>query len=504
MLPKADAGVLPMQYYHVKFAFPETERYPTQAVRFPDGLCFPLMGETACTGVEVDLARAMGADVQVLQAMEFPPLRDAEGKVVPAFADFIADLTRRRNLEPKGSLRNLIFKGLANSFYGKMAQGLDGDVPESDVTCPHYAAQITGIIRSALASMVVTISRMPGWRVLSATTDGTMVVGPRRFPIQVNERGRIITDGLKFSALYPEMFAALRQWPAIRLLEQGRRAMGLEDADAWLEIKHAGTEAATYLTRVNTLRHEGVDQHIAWTGFSTRQRDGSEMIAYGDDPAPRTKYAGRLTSYREIMEGEVLHHVVIGEQADGTPIIGDHRVQDMVNMRVERRASLDYDMKRVLRPDGSGETDPPRDVLQVIEIRKRADGIRGRGRGHVKDVRRATPEAMALAEQGARLSGDTSTVVRRHVIRGILQNQAAWFPRPLTLQQLSEHSGMTLNQIKNHTRRSSKAYPLPDTPETRRTISEVAVMFGTEVTETRIQSLLLPSRAAPEPLAVAA
>jgi hypothetical protein len=96
-MPPPDAADLPIQFYNIEFSFPEDERYPSQAVRFPDGLCFPLHGETTCTGVEVELARGLGASIKVRHALYLPPLRDTDGAVAPAFASFIADLTQRRN-----------------------------------------------------------------------------------------------------------------------------------------------------------------------------------------------------------------------------------------------------------------------------------------------------------------------------------------------------------------------------------------------------------------------
>jgi hypothetical protein len=74
----------------------------------------------------------------------------------------------------------------------------------------------------------------------------------------------------------------------------------------------------------------------------------------------------------------------------------------------------------------------------------------------------------------------------------MLQNRALWFPGPVTLRQLSERSHLTLNQLKQFTRKSAAAHTLPDTPVTRRIIAEVAEMFGATVTKAGIESLLLP------------
>jgi hypothetical protein len=146
-----------------------------------------------CTGIEVALAQQMGAEIMIKHGASFPSSIELSGAPLLAFAEFLAELTQRRAKEPSDGLRNRMLKEMANSFYGKLAQGLterqvynfsgeSKSIPASRVTVPHYAAMTTGIVRAALAALVAAIGTRNGCRVLSATTDGAMVVVPHRFP----------------------------------------------------------------------------------------------------------------------------------------------------------------------------------------------------------------------------------------------------------------------------------------------------------------------------------
>ena len=78
-----------------------------------------------------------------------------------------------------------------NSFYGKLAQGIrdrtiynfyeTGDsvknIPPSEITCPHYAAICTGIARASLCALI-NLFDSHSCEILSATTDGAMIVVP--------------------------------------------------------------------------------------------------------------------------------------------------------------------------------------------------------------------------------------------------------------------------------------------------------------------------------------
>src|SRR5262249_9198739 len=146
------------------------------------------------------------------------------------------------------------------------------------VTCPHYAALCTGIVRAALSVVVAGLDALPGWEVLSATTDGCMVKAPWRFdPAMLKqEDGVLITDHLKPLDLYPEL-AALEACPAVTALMVGRKNLGF-DPHSWIEIKHVGDTAETYKTRMYHLAWHGVTQHIARAGLQLEADETLETL----------------------------------------------------------------------------------------------------------------------------------------------------------------------------------------------------------------------------------
>ena len=266
---------------HVTFQFPETCLYPNLAMRRMGSLFFPLQGETYCTQPEISVARRLGAKIKVNTAFHFPLHYAEDGNPILMFADYLSTLAQLRRQEQqegrKGQPREQLLKLMANSFYGKLGQGLSGKtsrstrtgqteaIAECKVTCPPYAAMCTGIVRAALASVVYELSRHDGFEVLSATTDGCMVKVPDTFEFtNIDERG--IIQGLKFDVLFPSVYKNLCDYPAIRLLMQGRANTGTNPQE-WMEVKHAGSWAYTYKTRMYGLAHADVTQHIATAGI---------------------------------------------------------------------------------------------------------------------------------------------------------------------------------------------------------------------------------------------
>ena len=164
----------------VGFRFPEGTRFPSLPVVAPDayGLIYPLAGEAYATATEIAVARRQGAAIDVLDGI-IVPWRD---DVRRPFAMVIAELQRRRNEHPKGSLPNEMFKQMGNSIYGKLGQGLSGanafdprteehvTIDPCAVTNAYLASYITGLIRALISELIAWI---PNHRtVISVTTDG--------------------------------------------------------------------------------------------------------------------------------------------------------------------------------------------------------------------------------------------------------------------------------------------------------------------------------------------
>lgn len=226
---------------------------------------YPRTGTTTCTGPEIALALEMGAKVEILESAFFPPLLDADMNVVMAFAGYLGQLASERAKHPKGSIGNLLCKELGNSYYGKLAQavehrnirdlrGVSESLRPSKITCAHFAAMCTGLVRAALSCVIHHAEQYPDVNVLSATTDGCMLRLPYDEEISVDDKGKPIPPDLQ--TVLPGLYDRLIEQYPIRMLIAGRRNLGLPD-HGWLESKHVGDEALTIKTRGYVLRWHG-------------------------------------------------------------------------------------------------------------------------------------------------------------------------------------------------------------------------------------------------------
>ena len=214
----------------IRFEFPASVRYPTLPVRQPNNLIFPLKGETYATAPEIELARELGASIEIISGIVVP----MDSSDFP-FENVISECSRRRNdAKDKGDdLGNRLYKEIGNSFYGKIAQGLREkrvfdsrsaerrDLPPSPVTQPFIAAHVTGLVRTALGELMNSIEE--DRVIISVTTDGFVT----NASLDVLEQR---SDG-----------------PACRTLRETRDRM-LGDPSI-LEVKHAIRQVLCFRTR---------------------------------------------------------------------------------------------------------------------------------------------------------------------------------------------------------------------------------------------------------------
>jgi hypothetical protein len=362
-------GFVPNILGFVTFEFPEDVEYPCLPVRYENGLIYPLRGQTICTGIEMETAIRLGARLEVHELKAFPWLLHADHTPVLPFASYIGMLVTKRREHKTGTLFNMLFKEMANSLYGKGAQGIeertclnhydeeDGStkkkrLPESPITVPHFAALCTGIVRAALSTLVARLAECPGFRILSATTDGCMLVAPKRFDPDVLpvKDGVVDPENVALLGLYPEL-KALEQSPAILALLIGRKHLGLSPKESpWVVLKHIGDHAATMRTRVSHLSYKGVVQYEAHTGIDTSETTLAQLHR---EIGLVTQPGKRLPSAREITTGAVA---------------------DFVEIEYERTANTDYDYKRRLLPDG--RTTPFATKAEFSEYREVAYRLR--------------------------------------------------------------------------------------------------------------------------------
>ncbi|WP_146146455.1 DNA polymerase [Photobacterium leiognathi] len=172
-------------FARVRFSFPDSTRFPCIAVHHDlYGLYFPMIGETYTTASKIEVARNMGANIEILQGVVVPRKNDSE----PLFLSFVQLIREKRTSYPKKSYEESMWKELGNSLYGKtsqglrskaafeLASGLSKDIPRSAVTNPYFAAHTTGFIRAVIGELLASV---PAYRqVISVTSDGFLTDVP--------------------------------------------------------------------------------------------------------------------------------------------------------------------------------------------------------------------------------------------------------------------------------------------------------------------------------------
>jgi len=163
----------------VKFQFPDGTRFPCLPVRTLHGLLFPLTGESFCGSDEIWHAGRMGSQITVLHGVVVP----TDDRVRP-FEVFVRECTRRRMEYPDGHVRNALFKEMANSLYGKLAQGSlpkrafnsqDGKLhrlPPGRLSNTFLAAKITSSIRAVIGEILHGLPAAAS--ICNITTDGLL------------------------------------------------------------------------------------------------------------------------------------------------------------------------------------------------------------------------------------------------------------------------------------------------------------------------------------------
>ena len=163
----------------VHFCHPEAVRYPVLPVRHERlGVVFPRSGESYCTASEIEVALALGCQIEVLHGVIYR-WKSGDDRIFEPFTKRIREL---RAAHPKGSLPEQYAKLLGNSCYGKTAQGLRDKrvfesrtmktqkLPHSKITNASMAAHTTGFVRAVLAEILNSIPAH--LQVVSVTTDG--------------------------------------------------------------------------------------------------------------------------------------------------------------------------------------------------------------------------------------------------------------------------------------------------------------------------------------------
>lgn len=174
---------------YVKFKFPENTRYPSLPVQSPNGLLYPLSGETYVTAPELAVAIGMECKIDIQHGVIVPFIENSQ----PLFLAFVEKMRGMRQdfnkkVGKKGSIMELLCKECINSLYGKTASGVKAKtgfevstglskvLPQSVISCPYLASYISGFIRALVSEQIASIPAQ--YDVLSITTDGFLTNAP--------------------------------------------------------------------------------------------------------------------------------------------------------------------------------------------------------------------------------------------------------------------------------------------------------------------------------------
>lgn len=318
-----DFGPTTLGFACVEFEFPESVRYPTLPVRTPHGLLFPRRGESCCASPEVWLAKQLGANLTLKHGLIVPC--DDDDKV---FSSFVAHCIHERKQYDKKSLKELFWKELVNSTYGKLAQGLmrrriydmrdraTRPLPPSRITNPFFASYTTSYVRATLGEIMNSIPK--DTMVFSCTTDG------------------FLTDASDVAMLAAQSGVLATAYRTSRMSVSGENKV--------LEIKHRVRRLLGWKTRGQaTLEHgdniEASDANIVLAKSSIYTEGALDTTDLQND------YIVRLFFDRK-PEQELIVHSVMGLR----DIV--ERDNDLVEKIHTRRLNMEYDFKR--RPHGVG------------------------------------------------------------------------------------------------------------------------------------------------------
>lgn len=252
----------------IKFKFPDDTAVPCIPVKdlVNRGLIFPLQGEVFATAPEICLALAMGAEVYVVSG-HVHPVRTGPGSLRAPVTTFIAERAAARRRYGKSSVHETLWKLIGNSTYGKLAQGLRDKknystrsdtvekVPPSIITCPAYAALVTGLVRALVSASIADLVAH-GFTVLSVTTDG------------------FLTDA------DPTALEQIEGYGFVKLFHTARADVTGEQGSIW-ECKNASRMMVMSRTRAGfgVGKVDGYDLPCAAAGYSKQEDDKERMNA---------------------------------------------------------------------------------------------------------------------------------------------------------------------------------------------------------------------------------
>ncbi len=246
----AEGGPLTPFVGFVSFEFPKTVAFPCLPVPVEGSMVYPRTSGGArgvwAVGPEVWLALTLGARVTCQIGHFGRTLRDESGSpsrlLRGAYKALLDDRARaQREFGPKSFQQNVL-KLMANSPYGKLAQGVMGQrgwdawaqerdaVGGSAITSPWHASMTTGLVRAVLLAVLNQLHDL-GYSTPSCTTDGF-----------ITDAEIAVVDTL-------DLYGLGGLWRESREALTGSR-------DMWVR-KHVQTDLLNITTRANFSRQPG-------------------------------------------------------------------------------------------------------------------------------------------------------------------------------------------------------------------------------------------------------
>lgn len=279
----------------VDFRFPKSVRYPTLPIRTANGIVFPRAGRAYCAAPEIVLARQLGCSMQLRKGLIIP--QDPNDLV---FFPFIKDAIDRRNAA-QSDIEKQFYKEVANSCYGKTAQGLRDRrvfglktaktqrLPEGPITNPAYAAFITSFVRAVDGEIM---NRIPDNKMIfSVTTDGFITNATPEEMIVVTsgplaQRYRETTKKLTGDDILKAKHN-VRQVLGWRTRGQATILPGEKSDSEKIVLAKAGIKAPVWATETNEQNDYIVETFLSRTGDTPIEMDVltsmREMLLYDAD-----------------------------------------------------------------------------------------------------------------------------------------------------------------------------------------------------------------------------
>lgn len=284
-----------MAFAFVDFRFPKNVRYPTLPIRTANGIVFPRAGTAYCAAPEIVLARQLGCTLRLRKGLIIPCEPDDL-----VFLPFIKGAIERR-AAGQNDIEKQFHKEIANSCYGKTAQGLRDRrvfglktarthrLPESPITNPAYAAFITSFVRAVDGEIM---NRIPADKMIfSVTTDGFITnATPEQMLVATSgplaQRYRETTKKLTGDDILKTKHN-VRQVLGWRTRGQATILPGKKDTSEKIVLAKAGIKPPVWATETNEQNDYIVETFLSRAGDTPIEMDVltsmREMLLYDAD-----------------------------------------------------------------------------------------------------------------------------------------------------------------------------------------------------------------------------